>query len=67
MIASFFNKEFLKNYINSFNNNIFDDIINSKNYSCSNNIAPIDNPVVYNTIKDYIISFKKIHILLIIS
>ena len=40
----------------------FDDIINANNYSCFNNIAPMDNPVVYNTIKDYILSFKRKYI-----
>ena len=58
MIASIFNKEFKNNFKNSFSNNIFDDIIVNNNYSCFNNIAPMDNPVVYNTIKEYLLSFK---------
>ena len=62
MIASIFNKEFLNNFKSSFSNNIFDDIINANNYLCFNNIAPMDNPVVYNTIKDYILSFKRKYI-----
>ena len=65
MIASIFNKEFLNNFKSSFSNNIFDDIINVNNYSCFNNIAPMDNPVVYNTIKDYILSFKRKYIIIV--
>ena len=49
----------IKNIYKLFEGFIFDDIINANNYSCFNNIAPMDNPVVYNTIKDYILSFNK--------
>ena len=58
MIASIFNKEFLDNFKNSFSNNIFDDIINTNNYSCFNNIAPMDDPVIYKTFKERILFFK---------
>jgi serine/threonine protein kinase len=62
MMSSIFNKEFRKYFQNCFYNTIFDDIINANNYSCFNTIAPMNDPIVYNTIKENILTFKKKYI-----
>ena len=62
MMSSIFNKEFRNYFQNCFNNTIFDDIINANNYLCFNTIAPMNDPIIYNTIKDNILTFKKKYI-----
>ena len=62
MISSIFRKEFLTNFADKFKNTIFDDIIKSNNYSCFQNIVPINNPKIVNNIKEHLIGFQKNYI-----
>ena len=58
MITSIIRDDFLNNpYFNGYQNNIFDYMIQS-NFSILNNLIPMTNPLVYNSVSQAIYNFK---------